>query len=129
MTTDTVPKECAFSYVSDDPAFPGVEVTVGGMVKGAGMIMPNMATMIATITTFVFQCTSIWNEMLFALVLGGYDSKPATIALNELAGTMAAEFNVQMAGSLILALPVLVLYIFMGKYLISGQMSGAVTAS
>ena len=77
----------------------------------------------------ISQCTSIWNEMLFALVLGGYDSKPATIALNELAGTMAAEFNVQMAGSLILALPVLVLYIFMGKYLISGQMSGAVTAS
>ena len=104
------------------------------MVDGNGVwaiyrkiVVPN--TMIATITTFVFQCTSIWNEMLFALVLGGYDSKPATIALNELAGTMAAEFNVQMAGSLILALPVLVLYIFMGKYLISGQMSGAVTAS
>lgn len=104
------------------------------MIDGNGMwaiyrkiVLPN--TMIATITVFVFQCTSIWNEMLFALVLGGYDSKPATIALNELAGTMAAEFNVQMAGSLILALPVLVLYIFMGKYLISGQMSGAVTAS
>ena len=104
------------------------------MIDGNGMwqiyrkiVVPN--TMIATITTFVFQCTSIWNEMLFALVLGGYDSKPATIALNELAGTRAAEFNVQMAGSLILALPVLVLYIFMGKYLISGQMSGAVTAS
>jgi len=104
------------------------------MIDGNGMwaiyrkiVLPN--TMIATITTFVFQCTSIWNEMLFALVLGGYDSKPATIALNELAGTMAAEFNVQMAGSLILALPVLILYIFMGKYLISGQMSGAVTAS
>ncbi len=104
------------------------------MIDGNGMwaiyrkiVVPN--TKIATITVFVFQCTSIWNEMLFALVLGGYDSKPATIALNELAGTMAAEFNVQMAGSLILALPVLVLYIFMGKYLISGQMSGAVTAS
>ena len=100
------------------------------MIDGNGVwqiyrriVLPN------TMTTFVFQCTSIWNEMLFALVLGGYDSKPATIALNELAGTMAAEFNVQMAGSLILALPVLVLYIFMGKYLISGQMSGAVTAS
>lgn len=104
------------------------------MIDGNGMwaiyrkiVLPN--TMLATITVFVFQCTSIWNEMLFALVLGGYDSKPATIALNELAGTMAAEFNVQMAGSLILALPVLILYIFMGKYLISGQMSGAVTAS
>lgn len=104
------------------------------MIDGNGMwaiyrkiVLPN--TMIATITTFVFQCTSIWNEMLFALVLGGCDSRPATIALNELTGTMASEFNVQMAGSLILALPVLVLYIFMGKYLISGQMSGAVTAS
>lgn len=91
------------------------------------IIIPN--TKIATITVFVFQATSIWNEMLFALVLGGYDSKPATIALNELAGTMAAEFNVQMAGSMILALPVLILYIFMGKYLIRGYMAGAVTAS
>lgn len=46
---------------------------------------------VATITVFVFQCTSIWNEVLFALVLGGYDSKPATIALNELAGTMGGR--------------------------------------
>jgi glucose/mannose transport system permease protein len=91
------------------------------------IVLPS--TKIATITVFVFQCTSIWNEMLFALVLGGYDSKPATIALNELAGTMAAEFNVQMAGSMLLAFPVLILYIFMGKYLIRGYMAGAVTAS
>ena len=91
------------------------------------IILPN--TKIATITVFVFQCTSIWNELLFALVLGGYDAKPATVALNELAGTMAAEFNVQMAGSMLLALPVLILYIFMGKYLIRGYMAGAVTAS
>ena len=93
----------------------------------AKIVVPN--TKIANITVFVFQCTSIWNEMLFALVLGGYDAKPATIALNELAGTMAADFNVQMAGSMILALPVLILYIFMGKYLIRGYMAGAVTAS
>ena len=93
----------------------------------AKIVVPN--TKIANITVFVFQCTSIWNEMLFALVLGGYDAKPATIALNELAGTLAADFNVQMAGSMILALPVLILYIFMGKYLIRGYMAGAVTAS
>ena len=104
------------------------------MVDGNGtwaiyrkIVLPN--TMIATITTFVFQCTSIWNEMLFALVLAGEDTVAATIALNNMVGTTAAQPNVQMAGSLILALPVLVLYIFMGKYLISGQMSGAVTAS
>ena len=48
------------------------------MIDGNGVwqiyrkiVVPN--TKIATITVFVFQCTSIWNEMLFALVLGGYD--------------------------------------------------------
>lgn len=48
MTTDTHPKETAVSYFDDDLQ---TTITVGGMVKGSGMIMPNMATMIAVITT------------------------------------------------------------------------------
>lgn len=51
MTTDTVPKEIAVTYVSQDPALAGATITVGGMAKGSGMIMPNMATMIAVLTT------------------------------------------------------------------------------
>ncbi len=51
MTTDTCPKECAFSYESAVPEYAGGTFTVGGMAKGAGMIMPNMATMIAVVTT------------------------------------------------------------------------------
>lgn len=51
MTTDTAPKECAVSYVSACAPFVGKTFTVGGMVKGSGMIMPNMATMISVITT------------------------------------------------------------------------------
>ncbi len=46
MTTDTVSKQVA---VTVDIA--GKEVTVGGMCKGAGMIHPNMATMLCFITT------------------------------------------------------------------------------
>ncbi len=51
MTTDTVPKEAALSYTSADPDYAGATFTLGGMSKGSGMIMPNMATMIACITT------------------------------------------------------------------------------
>ena len=80
-------------------------------------------------TVLVFQCTSIWNEMLFALIFTGVDAVPATIALNQMAGTLAAERNIQMAGSIWLALPVLILYIVLGKYLIRGYMAGSVTAS
>lgn len=47
MTTDTRPKHCAARV--DLPS--GHTVTIGGMAKGAGMIHPNMATMLATITT------------------------------------------------------------------------------
>lgn len=51
MTTDTVPKQaaCEFTVVQSD----GTEVTyhVGGMAKGAGMIAPDMATMLSVITT------------------------------------------------------------------------------
>ncbi|NNJ09245.1 bifunctional glutamate N-acetyltransferase/amino-acid acetyltransferase ArgJ [Chloroflexales bacterium ZM16-3] len=47
MTTDTRPKRCAARI--DLPS--GGAITIGGMAKGAGMIHPNMATMLATITS------------------------------------------------------------------------------
>lgn len=46
MTTDTRPKERAVSFRLDDRT-----ITVGGMCKGSGMIHPNMATLLAFITT------------------------------------------------------------------------------
>lgn len=46
MTTDTSPKEIAMEFELE-----GRTVHIGGMAKGAGMIAPNMATMLAFITT------------------------------------------------------------------------------
>lgn len=46
MTTDTFAKQLALSF---DCA--GRRITVGGMAKGSGMIAPNMATMLAVVTT------------------------------------------------------------------------------
>lgn len=51
MTTDTVSKEAAVSFESADAEYAGCTFTVGGMAKGSGMIMPNMATMISVLTT------------------------------------------------------------------------------
>ncbi len=51
MTTDTHSKECAVTFSGDDIGYPGVTFSVGGMAKGSGMIMPQMATMIAALTT------------------------------------------------------------------------------
>src|SRR5437870_9835738 len=46
MTTDTRPKHCAVRFET-----PGGLVTVGGIAKGAGMIHPDMATLLAVLTT------------------------------------------------------------------------------
>ncbi len=46
MTTDTVPKAASRQVVID-----GRTITVTGIAKGAGMIQPNMATMLAVIAT------------------------------------------------------------------------------
>jgi glutamate N-acetyltransferase/amino-acid N-acetyltransferase len=48
MTTDTKPKTCAVRF---ETATPGRPITVGGVAKGAGMIHPDMATLLAVITT------------------------------------------------------------------------------
>ncbi|MGF9979012.1 bifunctional glutamate N-acetyltransferase/amino-acid acetyltransferase ArgJ [Viridibacillus arvi] len=46
LTTDTVTKNTAYSVVIDDK-----EVVIAGVAKGSGMIEPNMATMLAYVTT------------------------------------------------------------------------------
>jgi len=48
MTTDTRPKECAVRVITDYGEF-----TIAGMAKGAGMIHPNMATMLCVLTSDV----------------------------------------------------------------------------
>lgn len=46
MTTDTRPKSATAGF-----AWQGVEYTVGGIAKGSGMIHPDMATLLAFVTT------------------------------------------------------------------------------
>ena len=51
MTTDTHPKEACCVFSGEGLGYEGSSFTVGGMAKGSGMIMPNMATMISILTT------------------------------------------------------------------------------
>ena len=59
MTTDKVHKERAVRFSLGTKT-----VTIGGMAKGAGMIHPNMATMIAVLTTDVHISTPLLNKAL-----------------------------------------------------------------
>lgn len=59
MTTDTFAKQLAISITTEGRTF-----TIGGMAKGSGMIQPNMATMLAFITTDAPLTSASCDEIL-----------------------------------------------------------------
>ena len=59
MTTDTFPKGASEQFVYD-----GETITVTGIAKGAGMIRPNMATMLAYMATDAVVAQPLLDQML-----------------------------------------------------------------
>lgn len=68
MTTDTALKELAVSFEID-----GRECRLGGIAKGSGMIHPNMATMLAFLTTDVAITPQMLQKALSADVTDSFN--------------------------------------------------------
>ena len=79
------------------------------------------------VVSFIWQFTQIWNDFLFGVAFSAPDSRPVTVALNNIINstTGVKEYNVEMASAMIAALPTLVVYILAGKYFIRGLTAGA----
>lgn len=78
------------------------------------------------VVVMIWQFTSIWNDFLFAATVTSHPAaQPITVGLNNLAGSYIVEWNVQMAGALLTALPTLLVYIFLGRYFMRGLMAGS----
>lgn len=74
----------------------------------------------------IFQFTNIWNDFLFGVVTIPKPSlQPVMVSVYNLAGSFVVEWNVQMAGALLAALPTLLIYIFLGRYFIRGLLAGS----
>jgi glucose/mannose transport system permease protein len=77
------------------------------------------------VVVLIWQFTSAWNDFLFAVILTGNKEWPITVALNNMAGSQIISWNVQMAGSLLAALPPLLIYVFLGRYFLRGLLAGS----
>jgi len=81
----------------------------------------------SVIVVLIWQFTSVWNDFLFAVIITQDSAiQPITVALQNLAGSQVVEWNIQMAGAIIAALPPLIVYMFFGKYFVQGLMAGSV---
>jgi glucose/mannose transport system permease protein len=108
------------------------ELIEAGAIDGAGffglyrhIILPISAP--GFVVVLIWQFTQIWNEFLFAVSLvTAADKVPITVALQNLSGAQVVEWNVQMAGAFLAALPTLVVYIVLGRYFIRGLLAGSI---
>lgn len=73
---------------------------------------------------FIFQFTQIYNEFLYGLILVGGSSAetgaPITLALAELNSGFSQNWNQQMAGAFVTAIPTLILYFLFGEQFAKG---------
>jgi len=107
------------------------EMIESAKIDGAGFLRIFRYIIIPlSITGFVvvaiWQFTNIWNEFLFAVTITTSDQQPIMVALQNLSGSQIVQWNVQMAGALLTALPTLLVYIFLGKYFVRGLLAGSV---
>lgn len=107
------------------------EVVESAKIDGAGffgiyrwMILP--LSWLGLVVVIIWQFTQIWNDFLFGVTLTTYQWQPVTVALAYLAGGQAVQWNLPMAGSILAALPTLLVYIFFGRYFIRGLLAGSV---
>lgn len=80
---------------------------------------------LAIISTAILIFTFIWNEFLIAMAMTqGPDAQMATPVLAGLKGNFAQVWHIQMAAALITSIPPLFIFIFLGRYFVSGLMAG-----
>lgn len=107
------------------------ELVEAARIDGAGLLGVYWNVLLplsipSFVVVLIWQFTAAWNDFLFAVVLTNPSNWPVTVALNNLAGSQIIEWNVQMAGAFLAALPTLLVYIFLGRYFLRGLLAGAV---
>lgn len=107
------------------------EVYESAQLDGAGvwrqywqLTMPLVRPALAALATL--QVTWIYNEFFWATVLiSDFDKLPVTSSLNNLRGQFFTDTNLVAAGSVIAALPVLVVFFVLQKQFVSGLTLGS----
>jgi multiple sugar transport system permease protein len=88
------------------------------------IVLPLMRPAIAALSVLVF--TFIWNDYFWATVLTtGADTQPITAGLYSLNGQWVAQWQLVSAGSIVAALPPVLMFFLMQRHFIAGLTLGA----
>jgi len=89
------------------------------------IILPLVRPALATVA--VFTMVPIWNDLWFPLILAPSESaRTITLGVQQFVGQYVTDWNAVLASLTLAIIPILVLYAFFSRQLISGLTSGAV---
>ncbi|MGB1508778.1 MAG: carbohydrate ABC transporter permease [Paracoccaceae bacterium] len=89
------------------------------------VVLPLMRPAIAALSVLIF--TFIWNDYFWAIVLTqGPDAQPVTAGITSFNSQYVAQYHLMSAGSIVAAVPPVVMFFMMQKHFIAGLTLGAV---
>lgn len=84
-------------------------------------------TLPGVISTAIYSFVTSWNEYMFTALFTSSDSKKTlSVAIGQMAGFDSVMWNELMAASVVSSVPLIVIFIFLQRYFISGMTQGAV---
>lgn len=115
------------SYFEDVP----YEMEEAALLDHAGrwgalwhVILPQVQGGIAVTTVFVFL--NAWNEFMFAVLLGGNNVRPITVAMFNFISVEQTQWAKVAAGAMVAMAPVILLGLVAQKHIVKGLTVGAV---
>ena len=78
-------------------------------------------------TVFILQAIGVWNDIILATILLPDQAKsPVTLGLFAFKGTYVSQWSLLAAATIIVAAPLLLVYVFLQRYLVASAVGGAV---
>jgi raffinose/stachyose/melibiose transport system permease protein len=78
-------------------------------------------------TVFILQAIGVWNDIILATILLPDQAKsPVTLGLFAFKGAYVSQWSLLAAATIIVAAPLLVVYVFLQRYLVASAVGGAV---
>lgn len=89
------------------------------------IVMPISKTVYATV--FILDFVAHWNDFMWPfLVMTGEDKRTIQLAVQSFFGTQPVHYSAIMAGLVISAIPMIIMFIFMQKYYVEGIASSGI---
>ncbi|MFC9272838.1 carbohydrate ABC transporter permease [Streptomyces zhihengii] len=116
------------AYISAIP----VQLEEAAMIDGLGrrgallrVVLP--LALPGVVTAVIFTFIAAWNEFVMGLTLSTVpESQPLTVGINSFIGNYTVQWNYLFAASVIAIVPVVVLFAFIERHVVSGLTAGSV---